>query len=58
MLSQKNNQLICSVGPGMPTGALFRSVWLPALQINIFKSSLAHFGAGIPSPVLPKNGTF
>ena len=31
MLSKENNQLICSVGPGTPTGALFRSVWLPAL---------------------------
>ncbi len=31
MLTKKNNQLICSVGPGTPTGALFRSVWLPAL---------------------------
>lgn len=31
MLSSENNQLLCSIGPGTPTGQLFRSIWLPAL---------------------------
>ena len=31
MLSKENNLLLCSVGPGTPTGQLFRSIWLPAL---------------------------
>lgn len=31
MLSKENNLLLCSVGPGTPTGQLFRGIWLPAL---------------------------
>ncbi len=31
MLSKENNLLLCSVGPGTPTGQLFRSMWLPAM---------------------------
>src|SRR5919197_1324165 len=31
MLSPEENELICRVGPGTPTGNLFREYWLPAL---------------------------
>src|SRR5207245_8986774 len=31
MLSVKENELLCQVGPGTPMGRLFRRYWLPAL---------------------------
>ena len=31
MLSQRENELLCQVGPGTPMGDLFRRFWLPAL---------------------------
>jgi phenylpropionate dioxygenase-like ring-hydroxylating dioxygenase large terminal subunit len=31
MLSERENELLCQVGPGTPMGDLFRRFWLPAL---------------------------
>ena len=31
MLSQRDNDTLCQVGPGTPMGELFRRFWLPAL---------------------------
>ncbi|MGH7388101.1 MAG: Rieske 2Fe-2S domain-containing protein [Candidatus Rokuibacteriota bacterium] len=31
MLSREDNELLCRVGPGTPTGALLRQYWIPAL---------------------------
>jgi phenylpropionate dioxygenase-like ring-hydroxylating dioxygenase large terminal subunit len=31
MLSKEDNDLVCRVGPGSPTGTLFRRFWIPAL---------------------------
>lgn len=31
MLSQQENELLCRVGPGTPTGSLIRQYWIPAL---------------------------
>jgi phthalate 4,5-dioxygenase oxygenase subunit len=31
MLTKENNQILCSVGAGTPTGEMFRSIWLPAV---------------------------
>ena len=31
MLSREDNELLCKVGPGTPTGALMRQYWIPAL---------------------------
>jgi hypothetical protein len=31
MLAEKQNDILCRVGPGTPVGELFRSVWLPAV---------------------------
>jgi nitrite reductase/ring-hydroxylating ferredoxin subunit len=32
MLSRDDNELLCKVGPGTPTGALLRQYWIPALM--------------------------
>jgi len=32
MLSREDNELLCKVGPGTPTGALMRQYWIPALM--------------------------
>ena len=32
MLSREDNELLCRVGPGTPTGALMRQYWIPALM--------------------------
>jgi phthalate 4,5-dioxygenase len=32
MLSREDNELLCKVGPGTPTGALLRQYWIPALM--------------------------
>jgi phthalate 4,5-dioxygenase len=32
MLSKEENELLCRVGPGTPTGELMRQYWLPALM--------------------------
>src|SRR5215203_3118698 len=32
MLSLEDNEVLCRVGPGTPTGDLMRQYWLPALQ--------------------------
>jgi phthalate 4,5-dioxygenase len=32
MLSREDNELLCRVGPGTPTGALLRQYWIPALM--------------------------
>ena len=32
MLSREDNELLCKVGPGTPTGALLRQYWVPALM--------------------------
>jgi hypothetical protein len=29
MLSREDNELLCKVGPGTPTGALLRQYWIP-----------------------------
>ncbi len=31
MLSREDNEILCRVGPGTPTGDLFRQYWIPAL---------------------------
>ncbi len=32
MLTREDNELLCRVGPGTPTGALIRQYWIPALM--------------------------
>src|SRR5229473_2863265 len=34
MLSREDNELLCKVGAGTPTGALLRQYWIPALMSN------------------------
>ena len=32
MLSAKDNELLCRVGPGTPMGNLLREYWMPAIR--------------------------
>src|SRR5262247_4140232 len=34
MLSREDNELLCKVGPGTPTGDLLRQYWIPALMTS------------------------
>ncbi len=34
MLSREDNELLCRVGRGTPTGDLLRQYWIPALMIE------------------------
>lgn len=35
MLSQRDNDTLCRVGPGTPMGELFRRFWLPAMLSSV-----------------------
>ena len=51
MLSREDNELLCKVGSGTPTGALLRQYWIPALMSSELPEK---DGApvGVPGPTL------